>query len=81
MDYLDKLSSFVVDTNYRDLSDKTLNAVRDVTLDTVGAIVAGSKESENSALANYVIQRSGPATSTILGQGARTDEMLATFVN
>ena len=81
MDYLDKLSSFVVDTNYRDLSDKTLNAVRDVTLDTVGAIVAGSKESENSALANFVIQRSGPATSTILGQGARTDAMLATLVN
>ena len=81
VDYLDKLSRFVAETSFDDLSDEAVSAVRDVTLDTVGAIVAGSQEPENSAFANLVAQRSGPGTATILGHGIKAEPMLATLVN
>ncbi|MCH7801193.1 MAG: MmgE/PrpD family protein [Chloroflexi bacterium] len=81
VDYLDKLSRFVVDTSFDDLSDGAVSAVRDVTLDTLGAIVAGSREPENSAFARLVAQRSGPGTATILGHGMKAEPMLATLVN
>lgn len=81
MDYLDELSRFVVDTKFKDLSDEAVAAVREVTLDTVGAIIAGSKEAENSAFARLVAQRSGSPTSTILGLGLKAEPMLATLVN
>lgn len=81
VDYLDKLSRFVADTSFDDLSDEAVRAVRDVTLDTVGAIVAGSQEPENAAFAQLVAQRSGPGTATILGHGVKAEPMLATMVN
>ncbi|MDP6452967.1 MAG: MmgE/PrpD family protein [SAR202 cluster bacterium] len=81
MDYLDKLSQFVAETSFNDLSDEAVSAVRDVTLDTVGAIVAGSQETENAAFAELAIQRSGPGTATILGHGVKAEPMLATLVN
>ena len=80
-DYLDKLSEFVADMNYEDLSPDAVSAVRDVTLDTVGAIIAGSRIEENAALARLVAERSGPATATIFGHGVKAEPMLATLVN
>jgi 2-methylcitrate dehydratase PrpD len=80
-DYLDTLSHFVAETSYEDLSKEALAAVKDVTLDTVGAIVAGSQLPENRALAEVAAQRSGPATATILGQGLKAEPMMATLVN
>ena len=81
MDYLDKLSRFVAETSFNDLSAEAVNAVRNVTLDTIGAIVAGSQESENTAFAQLANQRSGPGTATILGHGLKAEPMLATLVN
>ena len=81
VDYLAKLSRFVAETSFDDLSNEAVSAVRDVTLDTVGAIVAGSQESENSAFADLMARRSGPGTATILGHGMKAEPMLATLVN
>jgi len=81
VDYLEKLSAFVAETSFEDLSDEAVASVRDVTLDTVGAIVAGSQESENSAFADLVSKRSGPGTATILGHGLKAEPMFATLVN
>ena len=80
-DYLDTLAEFVAETRYRDLSHEVVAAVRDVTLDTVGAIVGGSRLPENASFAQMAAQRSGPATATILGHPLKADPMLATMVN
>ena len=80
-DYLDTLSEFVADTRYRDLSEDAVSSTRDVVLDTVGAILAGSRLSENANLARQVAERSGPATATIFGHPLKADPMLATLVN
>ena len=69
-DYLDTLSEFVADTRYQDLSE-----------DTVGAILAGSRLPENANLAQQVAERSGPATATIFGHPLKAEPMLATLVN
>tara|TARA_B100000749_G_scaffold269994_1_gene249331 strand:+ start:84 stop:1418 length:1335 start_codon:yes stop_codon:yes gene_type:complete len=81
VDYLDRLSRFVVDTCCDDLSEEAIIAVRNVTLDTVGAIIAGSHESENADFAQIMSKRSGPGTATILGHGLRAEPMMATLVN
>ena len=80
-DYLDTLSRFVVETRYEDLSPDAVAAVKDVTLDTAGAIVAGSRLPENAALARLMARHSGTATSTIFGHDLKTEPMLAALVN
>ena len=80
-DYLDRLTEFVADTRYDDLSEDAVASVRDVVLDTVGAILAGSRLSENANLARQVAERSGPATATIFGHPLKAEPMLATLVN
>ena len=80
-DYLDTLSDFVADTQYQDLSEDAVASVRDVVLDTIGAILAGSRLPENSNLAHQVSKLSGPATATVFGHPLRAEPMLATLVN
>ena len=80
-DYLDTLSRFVAETRYEELSPEAVAAVRDVTLDTIGAIVAGSRQEENVAFARMTAKRSGPASATMFGHDLKADPMLATLVN
>ena len=80
-DYLDTLSDFVARTHFDDLSADVVSAVKDVVLDTLGVIVAGSHQSENAALSDLAGQRSGPATATILGHNRKAEPMLATLAN
>ncbi len=82
-DYLDTLSELVSEASIDSLSPATLSAVRDVTLDTLGAMVAGSRQPENTAFAARIARRSLPdtATATIFGHGLKADPMNATLVN
>lgn len=80
-DYLDTLSEFVANIRYDDLSDDALSAIRDVTLDTLGAMIAGSQLPENASLAKFISERSGPGTATVLGHGLKAEPMQATLVN
>ena len=80
-DYLDRLSDFVSETGFEDLSPDAIAAVKDVTLDTLGAIVAGSREPENRSLARLAAERSGTPAATILGHELKAEPMLATLVN
>ncbi len=80
-DYLDTLSKFVAETQYEDLSPEAVAAVRDVTLDTIGAIVSGSWQEENVAFARMTAERSGPTSATIIGHDLKAEPMLATLVN
>ena len=80
-DYLDTLSVLVSEASIDSLSPDTLNAVRDVTLDTLGAMVVGSQQPENVAFASTMTQRSSSATATVFGHGLKADPMTATLIN
>jgi 2-methylcitrate dehydratase PrpD len=81
MDYLERLSRFVQDTTLSELDARVRAAAQDVILDTVGAMLAGSRLPENSHLARLAAERSGPRTATLLGHREKAEPMLAALVN
>lgn len=80
-DYLDQLASFVVDTHLEDLDASTVVAAKMVLLDTVGAILAGSRLPENAKLAGLARDLSGNGTSTLFGHPGKVQPMFAALVN
>ena len=81
MDYLDRLSRFVRDTTYSTLPSPVAAAARVVVLDTLGAMLAGSRLPENARLAQLVAERSGARTATLIGHAERGEPMLAALSN
>jgi 2-methylcitrate dehydratase PrpD len=81
MDYLDQLAQFVKDTTYAALPARVISAARLVLLDTLGAMLAGSRLPENIRLAGLVAERSGPRTATLIGHAERAEPMLAALSN
>jgi 2-methylcitrate dehydratase PrpD len=81
MHYLDRLARLVVATRFADLSPSTIAAAQAVTLDTIGAILAGSRLAENAELATLAAARSGAKTSTLVGRRERADAMFAALAN
>lgn len=80
-DYLDTLSKFASEATFENLSPEAVEATKDVVLDTIGAMLAGSRLAENSAFAKTISERSGPATATLIGHGLTAEPMMATLVN
>ena len=80
-DYLDKLSHFVSETTYDNLSPDAQSAAKDVIMDTFGAMVAGSRLPENRALAQLASERSHPAVATLLGHNLKAEPMFAALSN
>ncbi|HMH51117.1 MAG TPA: MmgE/PrpD family protein [Candidatus Acidoferrum sp.] len=81
MDYLDQLAQFVRTTNYVSLPAPVIAAARLVLLDTLGAMLAGSRLPENARLARLVAERSGPRTAVLIGHAGRAEPMLAALSN
>jgi 2-methylcitrate dehydratase PrpD len=79
--YLDALAGAAASVRAAALPPTTLAAARDVVLDTLGAILAGSRLPENGRLAALCAARSGPKTATLIGVGARAEPMLAALAN
>ena len=79
--YLDQLAEFVADTRAEDLPPNTIAAARDVVLDTIGAIVAGSRLAENANFARLAAELSGPGNSTVIGHPRHAQPVWATMVN
>jgi len=77
-DYLTRLAR---SPRLDDLTPATVAAARDVTLDTLGAIVAGSRLAENARLAELAVERSGTHTATIVARSRRAEPMLAALAN
>ena len=80
-DYLDELARFAASTTFEDLSEDALEAARNVTLDTLGAITAGMEEPENARLASWAADNMLPAVSGILATPHRASPMAAALVN
>jgi len=81
MDYLDRLAQFVRSTTYATLPAPVISAARLILLDTLGAMLAGSRLPENVRLAGLVAERSGPRTATLIGHAQRAEPMLAALSN
>jgi 2-methylcitrate dehydratase PrpD len=81
MDYLDALSRFVHDTTLADLDARVVASAKDVILDTIGAMLAGSRLPENGRLARLAAERSGRRPATLLGHRDGAEPMLAALAN
>jgi 2-methylcitrate dehydratase PrpD len=80
-DYLTRLAGLAAGTRFDALTPATIAAARAVTLDTIGAILAGSRLTENARLADLAAARSGSRTATLVGRGQRAEPMLAALAN
>jgi 2-methylcitrate dehydratase PrpD len=80
-DYLDRLAALVCAVRFDDLRDGALAAARAVTLDTLGAILAGSRLAENTRLGALAVERSGYRTASIIGRAGKAEPMLAALAN
>jgi 2-methylcitrate dehydratase PrpD len=80
-DYLHRLASFVEGLRIASLGASAVEAAKAVVLDTLGAILAGSRLDENRRLAGLAAERSGPRTATLIGHRLRAEPMLATLAN
>jgi 2-methylcitrate dehydratase PrpD len=81
MDYLDRLARFVHGSTLPSPPAPVIAAARLVLLDTLGAMLAGSRLPENRKLARLVAERSGPRTATLIGHPERVEPMLAALSN
>ncbi len=79
--YLDQLSEFVAELRWEDLHPSTISAAKDVVLDTIGAITAGSRLDENANFARLAADMSGPGNATVIGHAHRVQPVWATMVN
>ena len=80
-DYLDQLADFVCGLRLDELRPEAVDAARTVVLDTVGAILAGSRLPENRKLAEMAVRMSGTGVSTVVGHPDLAGPMLASLVN
>ena len=83
-DYLDQLSRFATETRLEDLEGSTVAAAKNVVLDTIGAIIAGSRWPENAAfarLAPSIGGGGGGGRSTVFGHPDQATASFAAMVN
>ncbi len=80
-EYLDLLARFVSDTSLEDLDPATTSAAKAVVLDTVGAILAGSRLPENRNLAEMAVKMGGDGTATVLGHPGKAQTVFACLAN
>jgi 2-methylcitrate dehydratase PrpD len=81
VDYLDQLASFVTDTRLQDLDDSTVFAAKNVLLDTLGAILAGSRLPENASFARLAGKMGGSGPATLVGHRGKVPPVFAALVN
>ena len=80
--YLTKLAQFASDTKLDLLDEATIVAVQDVVLDTIGAMLAGSREPENRKLAQWAAQEAGSeGQSRLIGHDLMARPMFAALSN
>jgi 2-methylcitrate dehydratase PrpD len=80
-DYLTRLAGLAARTRFNDLGSGTVAAARAVTLDTLGAILAGSRLAENARLADLAAERSASRAATLVGHGRKAEPMFAALAN
>ena len=80
-DYLDLVANFVYSTHWGDLSETTRDAAKNVLMDTLGAILAGSQLPQNASLAKLSPHLGGVGDIPLFGHSTRTTTLVAALVN
>ena len=80
-DYLDRLAKFVTETRLEDLDGSTVSAAKTVVLDTIGAVLAGSRLPENANLAELARTMSSAGPATLFGHRGKVQPPFAALVN
>lgn len=80
-DYLTRLARLAAGTRFDALAPATVDAARAVTLDTLGAMLAGSRLPENARLADLAAERSASRAATLVGHRGKAEPMLAALAN
>ena len=80
-DYLDDLTNFISEFKYVDLSSSAKSSIKKVVMDTIGAMVAGSRLTENSNLAHLVGKSFGYGDCTLIGHSSKVPAIAATLSN
>ena len=80
-EYLDRLSQFVTNTRLEDLESSTVDAAKLVVLDTLGAILAGSRLPENAKFAGLAGEMSAAGEATLIGHTVKVQPGFAALVN
>src|SRR2546427_13066071 len=81
MDYLGQLARHAAEVRLDTLPATTVTAAKLVLLDTLGAIVAGSRLDENTRLARLAGARGRQGTAALLGHGSRSDAFWGALTN
>lgn len=80
-EYIHRLSEFACGLRWDELGADARDAARTVVLDTIGAMVAGSRLPENRKLAELAVRMSGTGEATIIGHAQKAGPMLASLAN
>ncbi len=80
-EYLDQLAEFVVATRLEDLDESTVTAAKNVVLDTIGAILAGSRLPENTSFASLAGTLGEGGRATLIGHSGKVQPLFAALVN
>ena len=80
-DYLDRLSDFAAGITYDKLSEAARTTAAAVVMDTLGAMVAGSRIPENANLARFAAGASNGGSATLLGHSLKAQPMMAALSN
>ena len=80
-EYLDRLAGFISEMRLDSLSTEALDAARTVTLDTFGAILAGSRLPENRNLAKLALKLGGKGPVSVIGSKKQATATFAALAN
>ena len=81
MSITETLANFVVDTNFDNLSPNVVNIAKTITLDWIGAAIAGITNPVVKMLIEIVKESGGNEESTIVGDPVKTSCLNASLVN
>lgn len=81
MDLVEKVIDYILGTEYRDLDERTIDAVKKVVVDAMGAAVAGSSAEGIGRLVDLIRDWGGKHEAMILVYGKKVPAFQAALVN
>ena len=80
-EYMDQLAEFVSGTTLDDLDKSTVASAKNVVLDTIGAMLSGSRLAENAEFAKIAKGLGGVGQATLIGHPDKVQPIFAALVN
>ena len=81
MSTTEALAQLIVQADYDSMPTQVVQAAKDVLLDGLGVMLAGSSEETARAVAEYVKEMGGLPRCTVYGHGFATSPVMAAFAN